>query len=369
MAALCRDAATNCFGQLNGGCIPVVYDLTNKWKFAGQPSWDSRFSWPDLLLCGVGLWLLLSPAKYRATARIEVNEDVGDSGYYNYIMKAHPNVGVYDPYFIEYVFEDIQSQEVLGKVIGALNLNVEWGNKYGGGEMLTTNGSIAILKRHLNLGIVRNTKLIDISFTSEDPNEAARIANAIAKAYQNYRVERWQQQTLKGIEVLQQYYQEEELKIQIQQTNVDLLRKELAPQILQAQQERTNRIEIHEATPDQPYWEAKRKLESMLDFHKLLAAKIESEKMGLESQIPHSAQWLKLLTPPNRRNCPPVQIVSSVRCCWQSVCFPQSVDFSSSNPPAVLSGCSVRPVAELFEPQARRCKRQNFLLVSKCHCC
>ncbi len=201
-------------------------------------------------------------------------------------MKAHPNVGVYDPYFIEYVFEDIQSQEVLGKVIGALNLNVEWGNKYGGGEMLTTNGSIAILKRHLNLGIVRNTKLIEISFTSKDPNEAARIANAIAKAYQNYRVERWQQQTLKGIEVLQQYYQEEELKIQIQQTNVDLLRKELAPQILQAQQERTNRIEIHEATPDQPYWEAKRKLESMLDFHKLLAAKIESEKLGLELRVP-----------------------------------------------------------------------------------
>jgi hypothetical protein len=47
-AALCRDGATNGFGQLNGGCLAVVNDLTNKWKSAGQPSWDSRFSWLEL---------------------------------------------------------------------------------------------------------------------------------------------------------------------------------------------------------------------------------------------------------------------------------------------------------------------------------
>ena len=32
----------------------------------------------------------------------------------------------------------------------------------------------------------------------------------------------------------------------------------------------------------QPYWEAKRQMISMLEFHKLLAAKIESEKLDLE---------------------------------------------------------------------------------------
>jgi capsular exopolysaccharide synthesis family protein len=42
-----------------------------------------------------------------------------------------------------------------------------------------------------------------------------------------------------------------------------------------------------EATIGQPYWEEKRKLENMLEFHKLLASKIEAEKLDLE--IPRTA--------------------------------------------------------------------------------
>ena len=37
-----------------------------------------------------------------------------------------------------------------------------------------------------------------------------------------------------------------------------------------------------EATRGQPYWEEKRQLENMLEFHKLLAAKIEQEKLDVE---------------------------------------------------------------------------------------
>jgi uncharacterized protein involved in exopolysaccharide biosynthesis len=44
----------------------------------------------------------------------------------------------YDPYFIQTEFEIIQDRVVLGKVIEALNLNVEWGKKYFGGETLKT---------------------------------------------------------------------------------------------------------------------------------------------------------------------------------------------------------------------------------------
>jgi uncharacterized protein involved in exopolysaccharide biosynthesis len=232
-----------------------------------------------LVLCGIGLWLLLSPAQYRATARIKVElDEIGING-------IGGPAGAYDPYYIPTTFEVIQSQIVLGRVINSLNLNVEWGNKYGGGGTLTTNAAIVIIRKHLNLVIERDTKLVEISFTSDDPNEAARVANAIAKAYQDYRLETRRQMTLKGIEVLRQLYLEEEKKIQIQQTNVDLLHKELAPQILQAQQERTNRIEIHEATPDQPYWEAKRKLENMVDFHKLIQAKIAALKMDIATPM------------------------------------------------------------------------------------
>jgi len=42
-----------------------------------------------------------------------------------------------------------------------------------------------------------------------------------------------------------------------------------------------------EATRGQPYWEEKRRLENMLEFHKLLASKIEQEKLDVE--IPRTA--------------------------------------------------------------------------------
>jgi polysaccharide biosynthesis transport protein len=42
--------------------------------------------------------------------------------------------------------------------------------------------------------------------------------------------------------------------------------------------------DLDDAARTQPYWEAKRKLETMLDFHRLLATKIEAEKV--DEQIP-----------------------------------------------------------------------------------
>ena len=132
----------------------------------------------------------------------------------------------YDRYFLQTEFEAIQSQVVLGKVANSLNLNIVWGKKYAGGGTLATNEVIAILKNHLHLAPVRNTKLIEISFTSSDPSEAARIANAVAGAYKEYRLEKRNQDLRKGIEVLEWDYQAEEKKIQALQTNVDLLREQ-----------------------------------------------------------------------------------------------------------------------------------------------
>ena len=97
-----------------------------------------------LVLCGGGLRLLLSPAHYQATARIKVESDaIHTSG-------NGQNVS-YDPFFIQTEFEVLQSQVVLSKVVGELNLNVEWGKKYAGGVTLSTNEAMAILKRQLDL--------------------------------------------------------------------------------------------------------------------------------------------------------------------------------------------------------------------------
>ena len=79
----------------------------------------------------------------------------------------------------------IQSEVILGKVIEDLDLNKEWGKKYAGGERLKTPETILMLKSRLDLRPVRNTSLIEIRVFSEKPDEAAKIANALAEAYKS----------------------------------------------------------------------------------------------------------------------------------------------------------------------------------------
>ncbi|MCX6921916.1 MAG: hypothetical protein NT154_01665, partial [Verrucomicrobia bacterium] len=84
-------------------------------------------------------------------------------------------------------FESIQSAAVLGKVIADLNLNHAWGKKYAGGSSLKTSESLALLKARLEIRPVRATDLIEIRAFSHDPAEAAKLANAIADTYREYR--------------------------------------------------------------------------------------------------------------------------------------------------------------------------------------
>ena len=151
------------------------------------------------------------PESYASTARIIVEPDVSDisMGEDRSVSQA-----AYDPFFLQTTYELIQSQAVLSNVVNALNLNVEWGKKYFNGETLKTTEAIEFLKRRMHLDTVRNTKYITITVYSEDKNDAARLANAVADAYQNYRLQQRQELTSKGIDVLEAQFQEDEERIQ-----------------------------------------------------------------------------------------------------------------------------------------------------------
>ena len=121
---------------------------------------------------------------YKSTARIKVERDQSDvSG----MADSRPVAG-YDPYFVQSEFEVIQSEAVLGKVIKELNLNEKWGKKQGG-RTLTTAETMALLKNKLDLQSEKNTSLLNVGVKSDQPEEAARIANAVAEAYKAHRLE------------------------------------------------------------------------------------------------------------------------------------------------------------------------------------
>jgi capsular polysaccharide biosynthesis protein len=65
-------------------------------------------------------------------------------------------------------------------------LNREWGKKYSAGKPLSPAETIALLKARIDLRPVRNTMLIQIRVFSEEASEAARLANAIARTYQEH---------------------------------------------------------------------------------------------------------------------------------------------------------------------------------------
>jgi uncharacterized protein involved in exopolysaccharide biosynthesis len=129
-----------------------------------------------------GFWLLIAHPHYEATARIEVTRSAPE------IPPAGGNLP-YDPYFIQTEFEVIQSEIVLRKVVEALHLDAEWGNKYAEGRKLEMTETMGLLKQSLHLRPVRNTLLIEISVINEDAAEAAKIANAIAEAYRDFQGE------------------------------------------------------------------------------------------------------------------------------------------------------------------------------------
>jgi len=79
----------------------------------------------------------------------------------------------------------IRSDAVLKQVADKLNLGVEWGKKYNRGVPLKSEDTIHWLKIRLAIRPEKGgASLIDITVYSEDRDEAPRIANAVADAYQ-----------------------------------------------------------------------------------------------------------------------------------------------------------------------------------------
>ena len=176
-----------------------------------------------LVVITATLVTFILPESYASTARIKIERDVSDiSG-----LAERPMGLGYDPYFIQTEFEVIKSERVLGKVIELLDLNNFWGKKFQGGDKLKTSETMLILKGKMQLSPIRNTSLLEIKVFSEDKDEAAKIANAIADVYRDYRHEQRTKLTVGGLSALDEKLKEQEEKIKQVQEEAESLRKKL----------------------------------------------------------------------------------------------------------------------------------------------
>jgi uncharacterized protein involved in exopolysaccharide biosynthesis len=263
-----------------------------------------------LALCATGLWLLLSPAQYRAIVKIRVALDYIS----NLEDVRNSTAAVYDPNFIVSTAEIIQSEAVLTNVVLALNLNDVWGKKYAGGNKLKTSRTVKWLKKRIKIQTVprQYSFSMKISTTSVAPNKAAKIANAVAEAYQHYRDEQKRQLFLNGIKVLEETFKQEEQEIKTQREMVKQLKGKIPEPIPELPSPAMTLNPLPDKTNQKPldtnavsYFEAARKLATKEEFHKLLADKIEAEKyprvLNSEVQIEELAALPQTPVGPNRR--------------------------------------------------------------------
>jgi len=77
--------------------------------------------------------------------------------------------------------ENFQSTEVLMAVIDRLDLRKEYAKRYGESEPLSAERTMELLRRVLQVRRIRGTELAEIRVEDHDRDEAAHLANSIAR--------------------------------------------------------------------------------------------------------------------------------------------------------------------------------------------
>jgi uncharacterized protein involved in exopolysaccharide biosynthesis len=194
----------------------------------------------------------------------DVVTDVSGDAYqpYNYYILAEP--------------KKMTSDIVLSNVVQSLTLNEAGEKHYSNDAIISTAETIKLIRQQLAFECVSSNLTIKIKVTDEDPNKASRIANAVANAYQNYRIDQHRQQMAGAIKLLEKDYQAEEVKIQAMQAQLEHLKKE---------SEITNSERSFTFVQNSTYSQAKQHLDDMERLHQMLKSRIQTIKTYADSPM------------------------------------------------------------------------------------
>lgn len=136
-----------------------------------------------LVLTGLGLFLVVRPARFEAIARVRPESLLG---------AAPAEGGSYDPYFMQRQFEFLVSAEVLGETVQRLQARRLGSKAWTTLARHPPDDLAKLLKSNLSLQPIRGTSLIAIAAWAKDPELAAAMANALAEAYRDQSARRWE---------------------------------------------------------------------------------------------------------------------------------------------------------------------------------
>jgi succinoglycan biosynthesis transport protein ExoP len=160
------------------------------------------------------------PKSYSSMVKISVEKDQTDVE----VFKSQGFAGV-DPFWVQTEFERITSKPVLYRVIHNLNLNQRWTERFKLEKPLVDEETYGILEQQTRAKQSHNTSNIEIWVYGRDKNEAAEIANEIAKVYRDIRLDQRREKTSGAIKVLEAKLKEKNKDVEVMQRAVNEMRR------------------------------------------------------------------------------------------------------------------------------------------------
>ena len=217
------------------------------------------------------------PETYASTACIKVATD----------QSLADGTANGDVSYLAKLFGIIQSEAVLGPMMDQLDLKSTWSQKYFNGKTVETQEALAILKGRLSLVPVGGPAFIDITFYDDDPKEAARIANAVADSYRDYRLQQENGPLTQALAALGQKYVGETTAIESQRAQAEVLRIRFG----------IGTNEVKRSEQSQPYWQKKSDLQRMLAAHQTTADELVVDQAELAAPKPTQVQIVERAMP------------------------------------------------------------------------
>jgi len=169
--------------------------LSDIWRFLVRRRWWIVVFSTIGLLCGF-LTTIRAPRMYTATTTVELNKDASSGLGIQDLSGLASQVGVGQEFMTDMLTHQavLLNDNTALSVINHLGLmrthpyvDIRTGQMLGTPSLdqdsLTRDRALGIFRSGLRVSVVKNTRLLTVSYTDTDPQRASRIANAVVEAY------------------------------------------------------------------------------------------------------------------------------------------------------------------------------------------
>lgn len=169
-------------------------------------------------------YTVMMPKKYTAATQIETRDDEVDVDPFQ--NRQTQRLG-YNPFFLMTQEKIMLSRPVLTKVMHNLNLQRVWGAKLNENKApLDAVETLKMLTRAIRVRQDRDTTLMQISVTTEDPKQSAEIANELASVYKESREQEVRKRIQGSIDAMSNQLRMQQEKLEEAEGELEKIREE-----------------------------------------------------------------------------------------------------------------------------------------------